>query len=117
TQTENFQFSIFNFQTKTKADEEILNTLRETAASMTKDIDNFQFHEAAQTIYHFFWHTFCDVYIEQCKKENNPEVLLFVLRESLKLLHPFMPFITEQIYQILPNKQKPALIIETWPQI
>jgi len=102
-----------------EADKEILNALQETAKEMTKDIDNFQFHEAAQKIYQFFWHTFCDVYIEQAKSQNEKEntiaILLFVLRESLKLLHPFMPFITEQIYQMLPNKEKDALIIENWP--
>ena len=137
TQNGNFQFSIFNFQSIfndkifkqkiTEADREILKTLRETALAMTKDIDNFQFHEAAQKIYHFFWHTFCDQYIEQSKKQieegideqkqNTQNVLLYVLRESLKLLHPFMPFITEQIYQMLPNKEKLALIVENWPKL
>ncbi|MEK7104392.1 MAG: valine--tRNA ligase [Patescibacteria group bacterium] len=102
---------------KTKADEEILKALEEISKEITKDIENFQFHEAAQKIYHFFWHTFCDVYIEECKKQNNQEVLLYVLRESLKLLHPFMPFITEQIYQMLPNKDAVALIIAPWPKI
>jgi valyl-tRNA synthetase len=110
----------------TKADKEILNELVGTIESVTKDIDNFQFHEAAQTLYHFFWHTFCDVYIEASKKqieegspeerENTKSILLSILRESLKLLHPFMPFVTEEIYQMLPNKEKESLIIETWPK-
>ncbi|MDD5146667.1 MAG: class I tRNA ligase family protein, partial [Candidatus Pacebacteria bacterium] len=111
---------------KTGVDKEILRELTETIKSTTKDIDNFQFHEAAQTLYQFFWHTFCDVYIEASKKqieegsleekENTKSILLYVLRESLKLLHPFMPFITEEIYQMLPNKEKDSLIIETWPK-
>ncbi len=125
---------------KTKADKEILEKLQKTIKSTTKDIENFQFHEAAQTLYHFFWHTFCDQYIEQAKiqiskptpqcrpeiaaategsktpNENTINILLYVLRESLKLLHPFMPFITEQIYQMLPNKEKETLIIENWPK-
>ncbi|MCX6789691.1 MAG: class I tRNA ligase family protein [Candidatus Gribaldobacteria bacterium] len=115
TQSENEKGKMKN-EKVTEADKNILNALQETATSMTKDIDNFYFHEAAQKIYHFFCYTFCDVYIEQCKKENNPEILLYVLRESLKLLHPFMPFITEQIYQMLPNKEKSALIVESWPK-
>ncbi|MDD5433456.1 MAG: class I tRNA ligase family protein [Candidatus Pacebacteria bacterium] len=115
-QTENEKPKMKNEKPKTKADEEILKALREATKEITKNIEDFQFHEAAQKIYHFFWHTFCDVYIEECKKENNPEVLLYVLRESLKLLHPFMPFITEQIYQMLPNKDAKVLIIAPWPE-
>ena len=110
---------------KTEADKNILNALKEISKEITKDIENFQFHEAAQKIYHFFWHTFCDIYIEKSKEQianpetadNTKQILLFVLRESLKLLHPFMPFITEQIYQMLPNKEKEVLIIESWPKI
>jgi valyl-tRNA synthetase len=111
---------------KTEADKGILKELGKTIESVTKDIDNFQFHEAAQTIYQFFWHTFCDQYLEISKSqisqaaspaeaESTKQILLYVLKTSLILLHPFMPFITEQIYQMLPNKQKPALIIEAWP--
>ena len=98
------------------ADDEILKALQETTKAITKEIETFQFHEAAQKIYHFFWHNFCDIYIEECKKQNNPEMLLYVLRESLKLLHPFMPFITEQIFQMLPNKDSKALITAPWPK-
>jgi len=135
-QTENFQFSIFNFQSisndkilkekLTKADKEILTALEETTKAITKDIETFQFHEAAQKIYHFFWHNFCDIYIEASKKqieqgsdeqkENTKTILLYILRESLKLLHPFMPFITEQIFQMLPNKDSKALITAPWPK-
>ncbi|MFH0740078.1 MAG: valine--tRNA ligase [bacterium] len=105
-----------NPKLKTEADKNILRALQETTKEVTKDLENFYFHEAAQKIYHFFWHTFCDVYIEESKKENNQEVLLYVLRESLKLLHPFMPFITEQIFQMLPNKDATALIVAPWPR-
>ena len=114
-------------KSKTEEDKKILKSLQEVASSITKDIDNFQFHEAAQKIYQFFWHTFCDVYIEASKKQieqgtdeeksNTQNILLYVLRESLKLLHPFMPFITEQIYQMLPNKEKDALVMESWPNL
>ncbi len=109
---------------KTEADKEILKSLAQATKEISKDIENFQFHEAAQKIYHFFWHTFCDIYIEKSKKQitnletadNTKQILLYVLRESLKLLHPFMPFITEQIYQMLLNKKREALIIESWPK-
>mgnify|MGYP001576286718 CR=1 FL=1 len=86
--------------------------------------------KAAEEIYHFFWHKFCDKTIEDVKKRlgakllkgelSSPQtgqwVLYTVLLNSLKLLHPFMPFITEAIYQKLPHKPKKALIIEEWPK-
>ena len=119
----------------TKADKKILKELDKTVKLVTKNLDDFQFHEAAQNSYHFFWHEFCDYYIEESKKQlqvpdiKHPRskasllrrrqtlnILLYVLLTSLKLLHPFMPFITEEIYQKLPleNKRK-CLMVEPWP--
>jgi len=82
---------------------------------------------ALQEIYHFFWHQFCDKYIEEAKKQlrESPDeivgrptkgVLIYVLVNSLKLLHPFLPFISEEIYQLLPINDKKLLIIEAWPR-
>jgi valyl-tRNA synthetase len=116
----------FKIQNLTEADKKILNDLNETIRSVTKDLDNFQFHNAAQKLYHFFWHNFCDLYIEKSKQQlQNPKlktqtlkILLYVLLTSMKLLHPFMPFITEEIYQRLPLKnKKKCLMIENWPTI
>jgi len=111
-----------------KEDKRILKELAEATKKITKDLDSFQFHEAALTIYHFFWHSFCDKCIEDVKKRiKEPKsesdkktaqfVLWKVLVDSLKLLHPFMPFITEKIYQEIPHRPKKALIVEDWPQI
>jgi len=111
----------------TAADEEILKELDAAAQKITKDLDNFDFHEAAQSAYHFFWHSFCDKCIEDVKKRIKDStdaedkktaqyVLWKVLMESLKLLHPFMPFITEEIYQQMPHRPKEALIAENWPE-
>ncbi len=94
---------------------------------MDKDLNNFHFGQAARRLYYFFWHDFCDKYIEASKskihnpkskteKENTEKVLLYVLLTSLKILHPFLPFITEEIYQKLPFKDKKMLIIENWPK-
>lgn len=110
----------------TAADKDVLRELDETARKITKDLDNFNFHEAAQSAYHFFWHSFCDRCLEDVKKRlkesANEEdrsaaqyVLWKILTDSLKLLHPFMPFITEEIYQSLPVKNKPMLMVEDWP--
>lgn len=113
-------------QNLTKADKKILKALDKTVNSVTKNLDNFRFHEAAQNSYHFFWHEFCDYYIEQSKKQLQDKnlkdqtlnILLYVLLASLKLLHPFMPFITEEIYQKLPleNKKK-CLMVEQWSKV
>ncbi len=108
----------------TGADKKILKVLEKTIKSVNKDLENFRFGQAAQTLYHFFWHDFCDKYIEKSKsqmsnvktKENTQKILYYVLLTSLKLLHPFMPFVTEEIYQKLPLKnKKKCLMIETWP--
>lgn len=98
-------------------DKWILKELDKTSKTVTKNIENYRFDLAAEEIYQFFWHTFCDKYIEMSKKhrvEAQP-TLLHVLKTSLILLHPFMPFITEEIYQKMP-KHDEALIIEKWPR-
>ena len=103
---------------KTAADKKILGALQKTIVSVNKNLENFDFGKAAHTLYDFFWHDFCDVYIEQAKNqpdENTQQVLLYTLTTSLKLLHPVIPFVTEEIYQKLPGTKKP-LIIEDWPK-
>ena len=105
-------------QEKTIADKKILKSLNKTIKSISQDLENFEFGKATHTLYDFFWHDFCDKYIEQSKKQKDKEtqqILLYVLSNSLKLLHPFIPFITEEIYQKLPSK-KNYLLIEQWPK-
>jgi len=109
-----------------QTDKVILKKLAETTKKVTKYLDKFEFHLAAEEIYQFFWHEFCDKYLEEVKPRLTPEatakekaasqaVLHKVLIDSLKLLHPFMPFVTEAVYQMMPNKEKKFLIIENWP--
>lgn len=105
----------------TSADKKILNSLSKTIKSTDKSLENFQFGAASRELYDFFWHDFCDVYIEKakCQKNKNTtqKILLYVLLNSLKLLHPFIPFVTEEIYQKLPLKNKKKfLMIEDWPK-
>lgn len=104
----------------TTADREILKALERTIKLVNKELENFRFGQVAQTLYHFFWHDFCDKYIEKSKsqkeRKRTQKILCYVLFTSLKLLHPFMPFVTEKIYQKLPLKNKKKfLMIETWP--
>src|SRR3989339_18754 len=103
---------------KNKADKAILKSLEKTEKSVSKCLENFEFGKSAHILYDFFWHDFCDKYIEESKKqesENTNKILMYVLLGSIKLLHPFMPFITEKIYQQLPLKnKKECIMIEEW---
>jgi len=103
----------------TAADKRILKQLKTTIQKVTKDLENFRFGQAAHLLYDFFWHDFCSQYIEASKKQDTPQtkqVLAYVLLNSLKLLHPFLPFATESIYQNLPFKEKEFLMVEEWPE-
>jgi valyl-tRNA synthetase len=106
----------------TPADKRILKQLNNIVKATDKNIEAFEFGKVAHSLYDFFWHDFCDVYIEKAKnqkdKKQTQKVLMFVLKNSLILLHPFIPFITEEIYQTLPIKnKKKSLMIENWPKI
>ena len=101
-----------------------LKELQKLSKEITKDMDTFKFYIAAEKIYHYFWHTFCDKIIEESKEDLLSQehrhatqyMLLEILSQSLKILHPFMPFITEVIYQQLPLKDKKnSIMIEEWP--
>ena len=77
----------------------------------------YEFGQALHVLYDFFWHDYCDVYLEAVKKESGSEtdaVLYAVLIGSLKILHPFMPFITESVWQDLPHAEKPLLMVADW---
>jgi len=107
----------------TSADKAILAKLDDTIKSVTNDLENFQLHEAAQTLYDFIWRELADVYVEASKtqlldeklKTNTQDILLHNLVTALKLLHPFMPFVTEAIWGELYGTEK-LLMIEKWPE-
>jgi len=115
-----FKIQDLRFKTGlTAADKRILKQLAAVSEKMTSELEKFHFGQAAHIIYDFFWHDFCDKYIETAKKQNNAQtnqILAYVLLNSLKLLHPFIPFVTETIYQKLPFKEKEFLMIEEWPK-
>jgi valyl-tRNA synthetase len=92
----------------------IISRLNKTARDVRRALADYQFHEAVQTLYHFFWDDFCDWYIELAKEGITSEEatverttararLLSVLEQALRLLHPFMPYITEELWQQLPG--------------
>src|SRR3989344_5826975 len=93
----------------TPNDKKRLKEFEELKKKITKQMELFKFYIAAEEIYHYFWHTFCDKIIEEMKlrlksdNQNNRKssqyVLMEILKGSLRLLHPFMPFITEEIWK------------------
>jgi len=107
----------------TDADKDILEKLNSTITIVTKNIEDFRFNEGAQNTYDFIWHEFADKYLEASKSQlldpeqtrNTKLILLFTLKQSLKLLHPFMPFITEYIWELLQTNT--ILAIEKWPVV
>ncbi len=106
---------------KTEADKEIISKLDKTKKETEKLIGTFEFSKALQGLYDFFWHDFCDVYLETSKpqladaktKEGTQAILMSVLSSSLKMLHPFMPFITEMIWNEMPERTG-LLMVENW---
>src|SRR3989339_1970494 len=102
-----------------KEDKEIYDKLEQVIESVAENVDNYNFGQALHIIYDFVWHDFADKYIERSKTRKDEEcknVLSSVLASALKLLHPFMPFITEEIWSMMPGKNKKMLIIEKWPK-
>jgi len=101
-------------EAKTLADKWILNKLNSVIALTTQEIDKYNFSGASEYLYDFSWNDFADWYLEISKVEGNKEEILFyVLQNILKLWHPFIPFVTEEIYQTLGAGK--LLMIEKWP--
>ncbi len=107
-------------------DEEILATLSATVAEITKDIEEYRLYMAGEKAYHYVWHELADKILEESKvilqsedadaKAARQYVLYTCLTTSLKLLHPFMPFVTEAIWQRLPQKDADMLMVAPWPR-
>ncbi|MDP2789173.1 MAG: valine--tRNA ligase [bacterium] len=119
-QTQNFftlDVSLYDEEDK-QSDQELKNLITE----ITKEMDEYKFYIVAEKVYHYFWHTFADVIIERSKKKiiegknaESARTLLFShLTTLLTILHPFMPFVTEEIWSLIPNR-KNLLVVEKWP--
>ena len=102
-------------------DKWILDKLNDLAANVCQNLDHYEVGVSLANIYDFVWDMFCDWYIELCKPrlsagdKTAQNVIAYVLRETLKLLHPFMPFITEEIYQKLPRDAE-SIMISVFPR-
>lgn len=108
------QENIKSSDLKSDNDEAIYRLLNILIYEITNDLDNFRFSLAGEKLEKFTWGEFADWYIEIHKLEKNDVVLGYVLDKILKLWHPFIPFVTEKIYQDLTNNKK-ILMIEKWP--
>ena len=106
-------------------DQWILNRLNEVIASVNNNMDKFEFGNVGSELYDFIWNEFCSWYIELAKETLNGDdqqakiatrsTLVYVLNATLRLLHPFMPFVTEEIYQAIPHKAE-SIVIASWPE-
>ncbi|MEG0627650.1 MAG: valine--tRNA ligase [Enterococcus sp.] len=111
---------------KTVADRWILTRLNETIEKVTSLFDQFEFGEAGRQLYNFMWDDFCDWYIEMSKeilygedeaaKKTNKSILVHVLDQALRLLHPIMPFVTEEIWAKLPHTGE-SLVVADYPMV
>ncbi len=133
--SEDFNFAELESQGKlpkyTESDQVRKDELDVLKKEVTNDLENFRYHLAAEKLYHYVWHTFADVILEESKlklvstNENEAErrsaqrLLNEILKTSLKLLHPFIPFVTEEIWSLLPTKtgaDRGLLLVEEWPK-
>lgn len=111
--------------TSTHKDQELIKNLEALITEITEDFDNYRLYLAAEKIYHYVWHEVADKILEESKpilngnnsdeKLSRQHTLYTLLTTSLKLLHPFMPFVTEEIWQSLPEKETDMLIVTEWP--
>lgn len=108
------------------ADKWILSRLNNTIERVTTLSDKYEFGEVGRELYNFIWDDFCSWYIEMAKlplygedeaaKKTTRSVLAYVLDQTMRLLHPFMPFVTEEIWQHLPHEGQ-SITVATWPQV
>jgi len=112
-------------------DSELLDQFESLTKEVTRDIEEYRIYLAAEKLYHYVWHEFADVILEDAKKvlgtvqqpseasdqdkHSKRSLLLYILDGSLRMLHPFMPFVTEEIYQSMPTMDSKFLMIASWP--
>ena len=109
----------YDFSNLTLSDKWILTRLNKTIKEVRKNMDKYEFQNVGTELYNFIWNDFCDGYIEFSKfnmdNDSTKSTLLYTLTNILKLLHPFMPFVTEEIYNMLPIKEAESIMISSYP--
>ena len=116
---ENFKKEDYTLENLTEIDKWILTKTNKTIKEITENMDKYEFNNVGNTLYKYIWEDFCDNYIELSKnnleKNTTKTVLLEVLTNIIKMLHPFMPYVTEEIYQMLPVKDQESIVISKYP--
>lgn len=108
------------------ADRWILSQLQHTIEAVTRHLEQFRFHDALETVYHFFWGAYCDWYLEMIKPRlYRPEseeqrltarrIAAHVMKTTMELMHPVIPFITEEIWQYFKNNEEESVMVAPWP--
>ena len=107
-------------------DRDIINEMKSVEEDTTQNLETYKIHLSIENLYHFIWHRFADDIIEESKpilrgedaaaKASRQRLLYELLISSLKQLHPFMPFVTEAIWQSLPHKESEMLMVASWPR-
>lgn len=109
-----------DFSKLTNSDKWILTKLNNTIKSVTKNMEKYDFNLVGNELYKFIWEDFCDTYIEYSKVSNDnistKSTLLVVLTSIIQMLHPFMPYVTDEIYQSLPIKESENIILSSYPK-
>lgn len=123
--TDGFDFDGFDTSQLTDEEQQLIGQWELVKTEITGDIDNYRLYLAAEKLYHYVWHTFADEVIESTKEFTDPEtrlltndnkkyLLLYIMRGFIKCLHPFMPFVTSEIWKDFPAKDKRLLLVEQW---
>lgn len=108
-------FTLASPTPQTLADHWIARQLNDAAKTIGDQVEKYRFAEAAEMVYHTIWDDVADWYVEASKKQDNPQMLAWVLDTSLRLAHPFAPFVTETIWQTLGWHKEELLVSAAWP--
>lgn len=96
-------------------DQWIIHRYNETVTSVKNSIETYSFNDAAQSVYAFFWHDFCDWYIEISKTNPNPTLLRTIFTKSLQMMHPITPFVTEALWLLIEENSNSSIMYSKWP--
>ncbi len=117
---ENFKENNYSLKDLTKEDKWIISKLNKTIKEVIKYMDKYEFNNVGTTLYSFIWNDFCDTYIEFAKfsldLNSTKSTLYYVISSIIKMLHPFMPYVTDEIYDKLPFKDSENIMISEYPK-
>jgi valyl-tRNA synthetase len=109
------------------ADRWILSSFQKAIEETESNLDRFRVNEALNVIYQFFWHDYCDWYLELIKKrlygdESDSRkaalsIAAYIMKETMSVMHPFIPFITEEVWQAFKDRHEDSIVIQSWPEV